>query len=89
MTRQHYDAIVLGLGGVGSAAVLHAARRNLRVLGLEQYTPAHSRGSSHGHTRVIRKAYFEHPDYVPLLIDAYQQWSVLEEETDTRLFEQV
>ena len=89
MTRRHYDAIVLGLGGVGSATVLNAARRNLRVLGLEQYTPVHSRGSSHGHTRVIRQAYFEHPDYVPLLIDAYRQWADLEKATGTRLFEQV
>ncbi|MFP6621332.1 MAG: FAD-dependent oxidoreductase, partial [Pirellulaceae bacterium] len=66
----HYDAIVLGTGGVGSAAIYHLARRGLSVLGLDRFPDAHDRGSSHGHTRVIRKAYFEHPSYVPLLIEA-------------------
>ena len=70
----HYDAIVLGTGGVGSATLYHLAQRGLSVLGLDRFDDAHDRGSSHGHTRVIRKAYFEHPDYVPLLIEAYRLW---------------
>jgi sarcosine oxidase len=73
-----YDCIVLGLGGFGSAALYHAAMRGLSVLGLEQYTIGHDRGSSHGETRIIRKAYFEHPDYVPLLLRAYTLWRGLE-----------
>lgn len=73
-----YDVIILGLGGVGSAAAWHLARRGVRVLGLDQYPPAHDRGSSHGQTRVIRQAYFEHPDYVPLLLRAYELWRELE-----------
>ncbi len=73
-----YDCIVLGLGGFGSAALYHAAARGLSVLGLEQFSIGHDRGSSHGETRIIRKAYFEHPDYVPLLLRAYELWRDLE-----------
>ena len=62
-----FDAIVIGLGGMGSAALYHLARRGLRVLGLEQFTVPHVLGSSHGLTRIIRMAYFESPQYVPLL----------------------
>src|SRR5216684_1916414 len=79
MTRGIYDVIVLGIGGMGSATVFELARRGLRVLGLEQFALGHDRGSSHGQTRVIRKAYFEHPDYVPLLHQAYQYWYDLEQ----------
>lgn len=54
-----YDVIVIGLGGMGSAAAFHLARRGLKVLGLEQFTLAHDRGSSHGESRIIRQAYYE------------------------------
>src|SRR6478672_3451329 len=79
---QSYDVIVLGLGGMGSAAAYQLALRGKRVLGLEQFTPAHDRGSSHGHSRVIRQAYFEDPAYVPLLLRAYELWRQIERETD-------
>jgi sarcosine oxidase len=72
-----YDVIVLGLGGMGSAAARHLAGRGAAVLGLEQFTPAHTLGSSHGDSRIVRKAYFEHPDYVPLLRRAYPLWDEL------------
>jgi monomeric sarcosine oxidase len=72
------DVLVLGTGGVGSAALYHLARRGLSVIGLDRFPPGHDRGSSHGQTRIIRKAYFEHPDYVPLLQRAYSLWSELE-----------
>jgi sarcosine oxidase len=72
------DVIVLGLGGMGSAAAYHLAGRGLRVAGVEQFTPAHDRGSSHGGTRIIRKAYFEDPSYVPLLLRAYELWRELD-----------
>src|SRR5436853_5991050 len=84
-----YDVIVLGVGGFGSAACYHAARRGATVLGLEQFTPAHDRGSSHGQTRIIRQAYFEHPDYVPLLLHAYELWEDIEERREEHLFHQV
>jgi sarcosine oxidase len=76
-----YDAIVLGLGGMGSAVAAHAAARGLRVLGLERFGPAHALGSSHGSTRMIRQAYFESPDYVPMVRRAYALWDALEART--------
>src|SRR2546428_8592531 len=79
------DIIVLGLGAMGSAAAYHLARRGVRVLGIEQYTPAHAQGSSHGRSRIIREAYFEHPDYVPLIQRAYELWRGLERGAGERL----
>ena len=80
-----YDVIVVGLGGMGSAAAAELARRGLRVLGIERYGPAHDRGSSHGESRVIRQAYFESPAYVPLLLRAYELWHELEAATGSDL----
>ena len=62
-----YDAIVVGLGAMGSATTYHLARRGARVLGLEQFAPRHTLGSSHGDSRIIRELYFENPLYVPLV----------------------
>jgi monomeric sarcosine oxidase len=84
-----YDVIVLGAGGVGSAAAYHLAKRGARVLAIDQFPGGHDRGSSHGETRIIRQAYFEHPDYVPLLLRAYELWRELETEAGTDLFHQV
>ncbi|WNZ25076.1 N-methyl-L-tryptophan oxidase [Leptolyngbya sp. NK1-12] len=80
-----FDVIVIGLGGMGSATVYQLAQRGQRVLGLEQFTPPHNRGSSHGKSRIIRQAYFEHPSYVPLLLRAYQLWQQIEQETNQKL----
>lgn len=73
----NHDVIVIGLGGMGSAAAQHLAARGQRVLGLERHTPAHDLGSSHGGSRVVRQAYFEDPAYVPLLLRAYELWERL------------
>ncbi|MCW3819818.1 N-methyl-L-tryptophan oxidase [Micromonospora sp. DR5-3] len=73
-----YDVIVVGLGGMGSSAAYHLAARGQRVLGLEQFGPAHDRGSSHGGSRITRQSYFEDPAYVPLLLRAYELWEKLE-----------
>jgi len=73
-----FDVIVLGCGAVGGGALHHLARRGLKVLGLERFAPPHDRGSSHGRTRMIRQAYFEHADYVPLVLRAYEEWAELE-----------
>ncbi len=80
----HYDLIVLGTGGIGSAALYHAASRGLRCLGLDRFPPAHDRGSSHGESRLIRLSYFEHPDYVPLLRRSYELWDALDPSLLTR-----
>lgn len=74
---EHFDVIVVGLGGMGSAAAYHLAKRGQRVLGLEKFTPAHDKGSSHGGSRIIRQSYFEDPAYVPLLLRAYELWDEL------------
>ncbi|QDT65546.1 N-methyl-L-tryptophan oxidase [Calycomorphotria hydatis] len=87
-SNNHFDVIVLGLGGVGSSVLYHLAKRGVKVLGIEQYGPVHDRGSSHGETRAIRKAYFEHPDYVPLLHRAYDLWRELESESGRSLYQE-
>lgn len=84
-----FDCIVLGAGGFGSGALYHLARRGVRALGLERFGIAHDRGSSHGRTRIIRKAYFEHVDYVPLLFRAFDGWQQLEHETGKQLYHEV
>ncbi len=78
MSANTYDVIVLGVGGMGSAACWHLARRGVRVLGLERFDIPHAMGSSHGFNRIIRLAYFEDPSYVPLLRRAYENWRKLE-----------
>jgi sarcosine oxidase len=79
MTNMHrYDVIVIGVGGMGSATLYHLARRGKRVLGLERYDIPNAMGSSHGVTRIIRLAYYEHPSYVPLLRRSYELWRELE-----------
>jgi sarcosine oxidase len=74
---KQYDCIVIGFGGVGSAALYHAAKKGWRVLGIDQFGPVHNRGSSHGQSRIIRQAYFEHPNYVPLAGEAFERWDEL------------
>ncbi len=85
MTSNHYDVIVVGIGGMGSAAAYHLARRRRKVLGLERFDIPHEMGSSHGITRIIRLAYYEDPSYVPLLRRAYELWHELEQKADEKL----
>jgi sarcosine oxidase len=84
-TSRPYNAIVIGLGAMGSATLFHLAKRGLRVAGFEQFQQGHSLGSSHGDSRIIRETYFEHPLYVPLVRRAHQLWRELEEESGKRL----
>ena len=81
-----YDVIVLGTGGMGSAAAYHLARRGQRVLGLDRFGPAHDRGSSHGGSRVYRQSYFEDPAYVPLLLRAWDLWHQLAADSGRDVF---
>lgn len=76
-----YDVIIAGLGVMGSSVALHAARRGLRVLGIDRFAPPHALGSSHGNTRLIREAYYEHPLYVPLVRRSYELWRELEHDS--------
>lgn len=82
-----FDAVVIGVGGMGSAACYHLARRGRRVLGLDRFDVPHAMGSSHGVTRIIRLAYYEHPSYVPLLRRAYDLWRELEAGFGKRLLQ--
>lgn len=82
----HYEVIVIGIGTMGSATCYHLAKRGVKVLGLEQFDLAHDKGSHAGQSRIIRKAYFEHPDYVPLLELAYKNWRALEEVSGAELY---
>ena len=84
-SSHHYDAIVIGLGGMGSATLYELAQRGKRVLGIEQFGIAHELGSSHGVTRIIRLAYHEHPSYVPLMRRAYELWRDLEAKTEEQI----
>jgi sarcosine oxidase len=80
-----YDAVVIGLGVMGSAVLRSVAARGLSVLGIDRHRPPHELGSSHGRARMIREAYFEHPLYVPLVRQAYDLWERLERESGTTL----
>src|SRR5258705_1751370 len=83
-----FDVIVIGIGSMGSSVCYFLANRGYKVLGLEQFDIPHAQGSHAGQSRIIRKAYFEHPDYVSLLISAYENWKQLEAEATTQLYYQ-
>jgi sarcosine oxidase len=80
-----FDVAIVGLGAMGSAAAWHLARRGARIVGIDRYAPPHHFGSSHGHGRIIRHAYFEHPQYVPMVLRADALWEELERESGARL----
>lgn len=81
-----FDVIVLGVGSMGSSACYHLAKKGHRVLGLEQFDIPHEQGSHAGQSRLIRKAYGEHSDYVPLLERSYAKWKELEAETGAQVY---
>jgi sarcosine oxidase len=83
-----FDVVVVGLGAMGSATLYELARRDVRALGIDRFAPPHTQGSTHGRTRIIREAYFEHPLYVPLVRRAYELWDELERESGRTLFHQ-
>lgn len=79
--RMKYDVTVIGLGGIGSAVLAHCASRASAVLGLDRFARGHDLGASSGKSRIIRKAYFEDPAYVPLVLRAYELWHELEQKS--------
>jgi sarcosine oxidase len=82
-----FDIIVIGVGSMGSAACYHASKAGAKVLGIEQFDLGHQLGSHGGQSRIIREAYFEHPNYVPLLRRSYENWRQLEKEAQTDLMQ--
>lgn len=84
--NKYYDVMVIGVGSMGSAACYYLARQGVKVLGIEQFTISHDRGAHTGQSRIVRKAYYEHPNYVPLLERAYLNWKAIEAESETALY---
>jgi sarcosine oxidase len=84
--QTRYDVIVLGVGSMGSATCYHLAKKGYKVLGLEKFDIPHEQGSHAGQSRIIRKAYGEASDYVPLLERAYENWKTLESETGEQVY---
>ena len=80
-----FDTVVLGLGAMGSATVYQLAKRGNRVLGLDQFSPPHPYGSTHGDTRITRQAIGEGEAYTPLSLRSYEIWRQLERETGKAL----
>ncbi len=76
---KNYDVVVIGAGAMGGAAAFHLAKSGANVAVFDQFTVPHDKGSSHAETRLIRQAYFEDPNYVPLLRRAYDLWDELED----------
>ena len=87
MPDQRADLVIVGLGAMGAAIAWQSARRGLTVTAFDAFEPPHTLGSTHGHSRIIREAYFEHPQYVPLVQRAYALWAALEADAGTRLFQ--
>lgn len=85
---QNYDVIIVGAGSMGMAAGYFLARKGVRTLMLDANNPPHTMGSHHGDTRIIRHAYGEGKQYVPLALRAHELWMELEEASETRLFTQ-
>ena len=82
-----FDTIVLGLGAMGSAAVYQFAKRGNKVLGIDQFSPPHILGSSHGDTRITRQAIGEGEQYTPIALRSYEIWQEIEKETGKKLLE--
>lgn len=83
---KRFNTIVLGVGGMGSTVCYELAKRGKRVLGIEQFDIPNDMGSSHGYTRIIRLAYYEHPSYVMLLRRAYELWAQIEAQTGKQVY---
>lgn len=87
MPDQQVDLAIVGLGAMGAAVAWRAAMQGLSVVAFDAHDPPHAHGSTHGRSRIIREAYFEHPQYVPLVQRAYTLWAELEAGAATRLFQ--
>ena len=85
MMQNHYDIIVIGLGAMGSAALYQLARQGAKVLGIDQFRPPHTLGSSHGESRITRLAIGEGAAYVPFAQRSHAIWRELEAESGAAL----
>ncbi len=81
----NFDIIIIGLGAMGSAAAYQLAKKGVKVLGIDQFSPPHNLGSTHGENRVTRKAIGEGAEYVPLTLRSYEIFREIEAETGADL----
>src|SRR6188768_4271776 len=86
MSNNYYDAIVIGVGSMGSSTCYYLAKAGIKILGFEQFDIPNELSSHTGQSRIIRKAYYEHPDYVPLLQRAYNNWDELEKASGQQIY---
>ena len=85
--KKYYDVIVVGLGAMGSAALYQLSGKGKKVLGIDQFEPPHQFGSTHGGSRIIRQAYYEGEEYIPILKASYDLWRKIENDSQSRFFE--
>lgn len=85
---EQYDVVVVGLGAMGAATLYQLAKRGVRVIGIDRFSPPHDQGSSHGDTRITRQAVGEGAEYVPLVKRSHRIWREIEAEMNVSLFEQ-
>jgi sarcosine oxidase len=83
--KNRFETIVIGLGAMGSAATYQLAKRGNKVLGIDQFSPPHIYGSSHGDTRITRQSIGEGSEYVPLVLHSYEIWEEIERETGKKV----
>lgn len=88
MKQPRYDAVVVGLGAMGSAALYQLAKRGLRVLGIDRFSPPHDKGSTHGGSRITRLAIGEGAHYTPLVMRSHEIWREIERESGAELLTQ-
>lgn len=80
-----FDVAVIGLGAMGSATLYQLAKRGINAVGIDQFAPPHTLGSTHGETRLTRCAIGEGHQYVPLAMRSHEIWRELYNETGERL----
>ena len=88
MTTETPDVLVIGLGAMGSATVYQLAKRGVKVVGIDRFTPPHTVGSTHGETRITRQAIGEGQQFVPLALRSHQIWREIEAHTGKHLLRQ-
>ncbi|MEQ1517153.1 MAG: N-methyl-L-tryptophan oxidase [Usitatibacteraceae bacterium] len=86
MQTENPDVLVIGLGAMGAATIYQLAKRGVNVVGIDQYTPPHVHGSTHGETRITRQATGEGLQFVPLAMRSHQLWREIEDETGAELY---
>ena len=86
---KHYEVIIVGAGSMGMAAGYFLAKQGVKTLLIDSHDPPHAQGSHHGDTRIIRHAYGEGREYVPLALRSQELWDELEKVSHHKIFTRV